>query len=158
MRPATPLSLRTADEESVRRLLLAAERFLARWRGLRDLSANEQLVVAHTALAGPLTAGRLATAVSLSTGGLSAVLHRLERDGYVQRVRNPEDARSIIVAPAERALPLRDAITRLARAMDHHGLPEQKTGGDTAGWRGVVDAVASELERQTASLRATAPR
>lgn len=48
-------------------------------------------------LAGPTTAGRLATHTGLTTGATTAVIDRLERAGYVRRVRSAEDRRSVVV-------------------------------------------------------------
>ena len=59
-------------------------------------------------LAGPTTAGRLATHTGLTTGATTAVIDRLERAGYVRRVRSAEDRRSVVVE----ALP--DQIQRIS--------------------------------------------
>jgi DNA-binding MarR family transcriptional regulator len=48
---------------------------------------------------GPMSAGRLATAVHLSPGATTAAIDRLERAGYVRRVRPGEDRRSVLVEP-----------------------------------------------------------
>lgn len=46
---------------------------------------------------GPLTAGKLATAMGLTTGAITGVLDRLERAGFVKRSRDPADRRQVIV-------------------------------------------------------------
>lgn len=46
---------------------------------------------------GPMTAGRLAAKSGLTTAAVTAVLDRLERAGYAQRVRDHEDRRQVIV-------------------------------------------------------------
>ncbi|MGW6447717.1 MarR family winged helix-turn-helix transcriptional regulator [Lentzea sp. NPDC055074] len=46
---------------------------------------------------GPLTAGRLADLSGLSTGAVTGVIDRLERAGYVRRVRDPHDRRKVLV-------------------------------------------------------------
>jgi DNA-binding MarR family transcriptional regulator len=48
-------------------------------------------------LAGPTTAGRLATATGLTTGAMTAVIDRLERAGFARRVRDAEDRRCVLV-------------------------------------------------------------
>ena len=48
-------------------------------------------------LYGPLTAGRLAELTGLSTGGITRLLDRLERKGYVRREADPSDRRKVIV-------------------------------------------------------------
>jgi DNA-binding MarR family transcriptional regulator len=54
-------------------------------------------------LAGRQTAGELAAAMGLSTGAVTAMLDRLEKTGYVRRVRDPGDRRRVLVEPAELA-------------------------------------------------------
>jgi len=54
-------------------------------------------------LAGQRTAGELATAMGLSTGAVTAMLDRLERAGYVRRLRDPADRRRVLVEPSELA-------------------------------------------------------
>lgn len=46
---------------------------------------------------GPMTAGRLADASGLTTGAVTALLDRLEAAGYVQRTRDTDDRRRVIV-------------------------------------------------------------
>ena len=50
-------------------------------------------------LQGSATPGQLAKWASLTTGGMTVVLDRLEKAGYVMRERNPKDRRSLIVRP-----------------------------------------------------------
>ncbi|HEY0840230.1 MAG TPA: MarR family transcriptional regulator [Vulgatibacter sp.] len=46
---------------------------------------------------GPLTAGRLASLMGLTTGAITGVLDRLEKAGFVSRSRDPADRRQVIV-------------------------------------------------------------
>ncbi|WP_137813325.1 MarR family winged helix-turn-helix transcriptional regulator [Gandjariella thermophila] len=46
---------------------------------------------------GPLTAGRIAELSGLSTGAVTGVIDRLERAGYVSRLRDPHDRRKVLV-------------------------------------------------------------
>lgn len=46
---------------------------------------------------GPLAPSELARAMSLSSGGMSIALGRLERAGFVRRVPNPDDRRGVLV-------------------------------------------------------------
>lgn len=48
-------------------------------------------------LAGPLTAGQLAELTGLTTGAITRILDRLEETGLVQRVRDPNDGRKVVV-------------------------------------------------------------
>lgn len=52
---------------------------------------------------GRMTAGHLAVLSGLSTGAVTAVLDRLERAGYAQRVPDPSDRRRVSVELTERA-------------------------------------------------------
>jgi DNA-binding MarR family transcriptional regulator len=45
----------------------------------------------------PLTAGQLAQLSGLSTGAVTGVIDRLERRGFVRRVRDPHDRRKVLV-------------------------------------------------------------
>ncbi len=68
-----------------------------------------------------LTPGRLAELTGLTTAAVTTILDRLEHAGFVQRERDPNDRRKILVRPlAERAgevthlfAPLDSAITQL---------------------------------------------
>jgi DNA-binding MarR family transcriptional regulator len=55
-------------------------------------------------LLGPLTPKALGQYSGLSSGGVSVVLNRLEKEGYIRRQSNPKDRRSVVVdfAPAKR--------------------------------------------------------
>ncbi len=52
---------------------------------------------------GRMSAGQLAGLSRLSTGAVTAVLDRLERGGYAQRVPDPSDRRRVLVELTERA-------------------------------------------------------
>jgi DNA-binding MarR family transcriptional regulator len=46
---------------------------------------------------GRMTAGRLAEASDLSSGAITALIDRLERADYVQRIADPDDRRRVLV-------------------------------------------------------------
>lgn len=48
----------------------------------------------------PLTAGQIAQLSGLSTGAVTGVIDRLERRGFVRRVRDPHDRRKVLVEVA----------------------------------------------------------
>ncbi|GAA1414540.1 MarR family transcriptional regulator [Streptomyces thermospinosisporus] len=53
---------------------------------------------------GPVTTGRIAELTGLTTGAATRLVDRLERAGYVERRRDAEDRRRVLVAPVpERA-------------------------------------------------------
>ena len=76
-----------------------------------------------------LTAGRLAEMSGLTTGAITGVVDRLERVGYVCRLRDPNDRRRILVAPREGVEaklawvfePLRQAVNELVDNELHDG-------------------------------------
>lgn len=49
--------------------------------------------------AGPITAGELAQRTSLTTGAITGVIDRLEKRGFVRRIKDPHDRRRVIVEP-----------------------------------------------------------
>ena len=49
-------------------------------------------------LLGPSTPGKLAECTGLTTGGVTVMLDRLEKAGYVKRAPNPNDRRSVLVS------------------------------------------------------------
>ena len=72
---------------------------------------------------GPLTAGRLAELTGLTTGAITGVVDRLEREGLVRRERDAQDRRRVIVhLVPERARAIARLYEPLARAMaELHG-------------------------------------
>jgi len=72
----------------------------------------------HIVLRGPLTAGALAEATGLTTGAITGVIDRLERAGFAQRERDPEDRRKVSVYAnprvLERIAPLFEPMQRAA--------------------------------------------
>ncbi len=64
---------------------------------LLGLNRTDQRCLGVLFVRGPLTAGQLADAAALSPGAMTAVLDRLERAGFVRRVREEEDRRRILV-------------------------------------------------------------
>jgi DNA-binding MarR family transcriptional regulator len=62
------------------------------------LSATDHKALDLAARAeGPLTAGRIAQLTGLSTGAVTGVIDRLERAGFVRRVRDTQDRRKVLV-------------------------------------------------------------
>jgi DNA-binding MarR family transcriptional regulator len=51
----------------------------------------------------PLTAGRLGTHLGLSSGATTALVDRMERHGYVERVKDPRDRRRVVLTYGEAA-------------------------------------------------------
>ena len=71
-------------------------------------------------LAGATTAGRLAQHAGLTTGAMTAVIDRLERAGFVRRLRDPDDRRCVRVeAQPGRIRQIATLYQRLAEATAH---------------------------------------
>lgn len=49
----------------------------------------------------PITAGKLAEYCGLTTGAITGMVDRLERQGFVRRERDPDDRRRVFILPIE---------------------------------------------------------
>ncbi|QBD75467.1 MarR family transcriptional regulator [Ktedonosporobacter rubrisoli] len=68
---------------------------------------------------GALTAGQLAEHTGLTTGAATFIIDRLEKAGYVQRVRNPHDRRSVLIElKQERAASVGEYFVPMARVLE----------------------------------------
>lgn len=77
-----------------------------------DIKALELLVDSD-----PVTAGRLAELLNLSTGAVTRVLDRLEQAGYVRRTSDAADRRRVVVEVVpERMTAIREALEPLGEA------------------------------------------
>ena len=65
-----------------------------------DYKCLELASTAETAL----TAGQIAERAGLSTGAVTGVIDRLERAGFVRRVRDPHDRRKVLVEVSRRQI------------------------------------------------------
>ena len=83
-------------------------------------------------LQGEATPGELAKYASLTTGGITVLMDRLERAGYVHREPNPKDRRSSIVRPDTAHLRQPERIYRsndeaLVQVLSGYKKPELRT-------------------------------
>src|SRR5512140_3409752 len=87
--------IRASDAE--RRMRIAAAERL----GVGPSDFDALLLIDTT---GPLTAGRIAGAMAITTGAVTGLIDRLERAGWVQRTRHEADRRQVLIelAPARR--------------------------------------------------------
>ena len=95
IRPLARALIRASDAD--RRLRIAtAERL-----GVGPSDFDALLLIDTT---GPLTAGRIADAMAITTGAVTGLIDRLERAGWVQRTRHEADRRQVLIelAPARR--------------------------------------------------------
>lgn len=81
------------------------------WRKQLGISANEHLVIAQLLAIGPLTAAELTTRVGLTSGALTTLVDRLEREELLVRVQDPNDRRRLLLYPTKRLVSLSSSIT-----------------------------------------------
>jgi len=90
---------------AIRRVIRAVDlhsRMLAASHGL----TGPQALILKALHAGSLSAGELASRISLSQGTVTDILNRLEKRGLVKRVRDTEDRRRVLVEATADALSL----------------------------------------------------
>jgi DNA-binding MarR family transcriptional regulator len=68
------------------------------------MSLTDLQCVTILAETGPITAGRLAEEMRLTTGAITGVVNRMERAGYVRREKDPADGRRVVIRPIPEAL------------------------------------------------------
>jgi DNA-binding MarR family transcriptional regulator len=77
-------------------------RKFGRFRRLLDVHRTDVRLLDVLHMAGGMSAGELARAGHLSPAAVTAALDRLERAGYVRRVRDREDRRRVLVEVTDR--------------------------------------------------------
>jgi len=70
----------------------------------RELSGASRAVLHHLTLSGPLTIGEMARHLSRAQSVVSEIVEHLERDGLLERMRDPKDRRRTLVWLSERGL------------------------------------------------------
>jgi DNA-binding MarR family transcriptional regulator len=70
----------------------------------RELSGASRAVLHHLTLSGPLTIGEMAKHLSRAQSVVSEIVDHLERDGLLERMRDPKDRRRTLVWLSERGL------------------------------------------------------
>lgn len=66
-----------------------------------ELNASDLQCLGVLQSSGPITAGELALRTGLTTGGVTRVVDRLERTGFVERQADRRDRRRVLVAPVQ---------------------------------------------------------
>ena len=82
----------------------AVMRYAAATAKRMGLEASELSALEHLQAAGPITLGRLGERLSMSPGAVTALVDRLEKKGYVERIPNPKDRRSALVRETQAGL------------------------------------------------------
>ena len=108
--------------QEVRRFIAGAILFNLKVADEVGLNGTDMQCLNLLELQGSATPGELARWAFLSTGGVTVVLDRMEKAGYIRREPNPQDRRSSIVRPvAAKLLKLqtryRSRCQALARAL-----------------------------------------
>ncbi len=67
------------------------------------IAGSELDALEHLEADGPLTQRELGDRLMLSSGGVTMLVDRLERAGWVQRRSHPSDRRAVIVEPTKKA-------------------------------------------------------
>jgi len=119
----------TIRELLSRRELAAARHRRALGRQL-GLAETEMLALAHLAQHGEMTPSDLGDVLGLSSGGVTALIHRLESAGHAVRMPNPRDGRSRLVRLSDEIVqraeqknrPLVEALQKLTAELDGRGL------------------------------------
>ncbi|GAA4201349.1 MarR family winged helix-turn-helix transcriptional regulator [Microbispora amethystogenes] len=121
---------------------VAVSRLLRRLRelsGAGDLSAGQVSVLVRLGKHGPASASELAAAERVKPQSMAAIVQALERDGLVERHRDPEDGRRQVVTLTEQGRERRLDERRareawLARTLQDHCTEDQL--------RTIIDAMA----------------
>ena len=89
------------DAEAIRQAFtrkeLAATRQRTALGRLLGLSDTDVLAIQHLAAAGRLTPTQLGAMLGMTSGGATALVQRLEREGFVAREPHPSDRRSALL-------------------------------------------------------------
>jgi DNA-binding MarR family transcriptional regulator len=84
---------------TLERYARAATRHRAALASLLGIVETDVLALEHLKRDGELTPGELADRMQLSSGGMTAVIERLRRDGHVTRHPHPSDRRRSLLRP-----------------------------------------------------------
>lgn len=90
--------------------LLAAE-------GLEVTPAQANVLLALVQHREPMTASQLAKALEVTEVTVGRFVRRLESDGWIQRERDPTDARAILITPTVRARAALPGFIRVSNAL-----------------------------------------
>jgi DNA-binding MarR family transcriptional regulator len=140
-----------AIREAINRKELAATRQRSALGRLLGLSETDVLAIQHLAAAGRLTPTQLGGMLGMTSGGATALVQRLEREGFVAREPHPHDRRSALLrltpATERRA---GDALAPLVGAIDD--LVSRLPTGDQRAITRFLTAVADAGERHADEL------
>lgn len=100
--PSRSLSWETDSHErsivrSLRQIIRAVALYSRELQRRRNLTTTQLATLRRLARRGPVSAGELARAISVSQATITGVLDRLERPGLILRRRDPRDRRRVVV-------------------------------------------------------------
>jgi DNA-binding MarR family transcriptional regulator len=106
---------------AVRDLIGASRELVGRMARRMGMNATDMSAIGALVQNGPMGATRLADHLSIRSASATLMIDRLERSGHVERRRDPDDRRRVVVAetPAARAASLQ-AWAPLVLAIDAH--------------------------------------
>jgi MarR family transcriptional regulator, organic hydroperoxide resistance regulator len=137
--PADPSDLLRLDRQVCFALSVAARNVVALYRPLLEpmgLTHPQYLVMLALWERSPRSVTQLSTVLALDPGTLSPLLKRLERIGYVERRRAPDDERSLAVTLTGRGRALRAQAERIPPAVvERLGMPVDDWPGRSAAGR-----------------------
>jgi DNA-binding MarR family transcriptional regulator len=140
-----------AIREAINRKELAASRQRSALGRLLGLSETDVLAIQHLAAAGRLTPTQLGSMLGMTSGGATALVQRLEREGFVAREPHPRDRRSALLRlTPEIERRAGDALAPLVAEID--ALVEQLPGNDRRLLERFLAAVADAGERHADEL------
>ncbi|MEQ9401057.1 MAG: MarR family winged helix-turn-helix transcriptional regulator [Longimicrobiales bacterium] len=117
-----------------------------------ELSAHQASILSHLDSVDPTMVGELAEHMGVTASTMSLTLKRLERDGYVERRRDPADRRVTNVRLTEAGERVRDAQTVLDPARVDAMLQELEPAQRQAALHGLqllAEAADASIRRRT---------
>jgi DNA-binding MarR family transcriptional regulator len=146
---------RDPDSTAIRSLLarkaLADARYRSALAAVLGVVESDVLAMLHLAREGALTSSQLGTLLRLTSGGTTALVQRLERLGYVERLAHPRDRRSSLVRLTDLASTEVGAVyAPLVAELD--GLVAGLAPGERGTVRTFLEAVATAGERHADDL------
>jgi DNA-binding MarR family transcriptional regulator len=118
---------------------------------LVGLSSVERKCIDVLQQLGPVTAGTIAEHTGLTTGAVTGLVDRLENAGYVQRARDPNDRRKVVVRllPNERM----DALMAAAFGPFVEDMANTAARYDDAELRAIADWITRTTDTLVANTR-----
>jgi DNA-binding MarR family transcriptional regulator len=140
-----------AVREAINRKELAAARQRSALGRLLGLSDTDVLAIQHLAAAGRLTPTQLGSMLGMTSGGATALVQRLEREGFLAREPHPRDRRSALLRlTPEIERQAGEALAPLVAAID--ALTAELPGDDRRRVTRFLAAVAEAGERHADEL------